>query len=606
MSKDFLTYMQQDLNELETVEENTDNVQKQLLEKQGNIFGESQVQQRVLGNESPPPSPLLPFEVSSLFGSCENDSAHQPPLELGNVIDLETLISKSGLEANLQGRNLSGGHKSYQQRQRLVQEKNRRAQARFRDRQRSKVSELSSKLQDLNVKINSLSQENSNLQSKNSILEKVLSIREEQLLAALTTKREKFKNEGIITELPFEEETPPPLALCLLDDQQQNHDKIFLTVLNKNFYMQEIKNLSLEQLSNIWKAYVNELGVVLVNIDENERDAEYARMEQLVNEVTMLLTRYCTLNPVGVKKWVACSGNPQLFENHRQFQNNQSRMEECMHIVRSLKFTSQQISEIIYMREMLFENISKFSNKRKEINKSFQYSLPNSEGGPQISRRFVQAHESLGGLKKNLLLEHTMLVDFVGSMYRKVFQPIQFAKLLISAYPYPPDALLVAQCITQLPNDNMYMRNVDNNTSNNDVTVTAFSENDVQMHYGNQNKQTKVNDKVTNNNGQVQMQNLNGVSTSFQTSQFVTQNNYNGLNLNLNKTSQFIPHIDYYLNQNFGNQTNQFVTQNISGQNQNSSNGNINNNQIKSVVGVGRTVTTGVSQSCKFASRRRS
>eukprot|EP01023_Acetabularia_acetabulum_P033958 TRINITY_DN3184_c0_g2_i1.p3 TRINITY_DN3184_c0_g2~~TRINITY_DN3184_c0_g2_i1.p3 ORF type:complete len:283 (-),score=20.27 TRINITY_DN3184_c0_g2_i1:272-1120(-) len=281
------------------------------------------------------------------------------------------------------------------------------------------------------------------------------------------------------------------------------------------------------------------------------------------------------------------------------------------------------------MREMLFENISKFSNKRKEINKSFQYSLPNSEGGPQISRRFVQAHESLGGLKKNLLLEHTMLVDFVGSMYRKVFQPIQFAKLLISAYPYPPDALLVAQCITQLPNDNMYMRNVNNAQNVDDilnsyVTANGFSENYVQVRYGNQNKQTQVNDNnqqnVTNNNGLVQMQNLNGVSTCFQTSQLVTQNNYNGLNQNFNngkQTTQFAPQNKYYLNQNFGNQTNQFVTQNISGQNQNLSNGNFsndeNNNQIKNVIivvgggggGMGRTVTTGVSQSSKFASRRR-
>ncbi|CAD7695994.1 unnamed protein product [Ostreobium quekettii] len=313
--------------------------------------------------------------------------------------------------------------RSAEKKQQVMQEKNRLAQRRFRERQKAKVHGLHKEIEDLRSTVENLQLENGSLQSQNGILQKVLAMRDEQIRVMQESSKQLL-------------EAAPEADV---EGVQLARTTVTLSELRKGSVMRitadNLKKMTPEEVIKIWQDYVTEISSALVEAS-SDGDAE-ARIEKLINEVCMLCMRFAVLNPVSCKMWTTRQYHLSEAEELKRWQS----------VITTLDMSKTQKEEIVALRKMLLQKLQQLVEERRQLNMTIQTTLPSSTVGHRIDLEYLKANQAVVRLKEILRSEHNAMLDFVGTIVKKVLKPIQVARLMVQAYPSKPDVLAVASAV---------------------------------------------------------------------------------------------------------------------------------------------------------------
>lgn len=307
-----------------------------------------------------------------------------------------------------------------------LQEKNRKAQRRFRERQKAKVSELEQKVAEQQRAMTVLLQDKANLESRVNIFVRVLQMRDEQIeqirsgQRILATKDKDEVAESFKDDLTLTVREGQPLVLT----------------------PSQVKNMTLEDMVSIWKEYVNELAQGLVDVDKNPQDVVAAeKIKRLCNESTILCMRVAISNPVITKSFVAC----QLEDNC--IVQNEEPPEMWLSVARSLLLSPEQRSELIQLRRLFISKLSSIIDQRKEIYTLLTGSVPSAIGARHTAIRYLQSHECVEKLKRNMREEHVLKLDWISTLFKHLLTPVQVARCIVQGWPYTPDTLAICSWV---------------------------------------------------------------------------------------------------------------------------------------------------------------
>lgn len=307
-----------------------------------------------------------------------------------------------------------------------LQEKNRKAQRRFRERQKAKVSELEQKVAEQQRAMTVLLQDKANLESRVNIFVRVLQMRDEQIEQIRSGQRILATKDKDEVAESFKDD----LTLTVRDGQP--------LVLTPS----QVKNMTLNDMVNIWKEYVNELAQSLIDIDKNPQDVVAAdKIKRLCNEATILCMRVAISNPVITKSFVAC----QLEENC--IVTGEEPPEMWLNVARSLLLSPEQRSELIQLRRLFISKLSSIIDQRKEIYTLLTGSVPSAIGARHTAIRYLQSHECIEKLKRNMREEHVLKLDWISTLFKHLLTPIQVARCIVQGWPYTPDTLAICSWV---------------------------------------------------------------------------------------------------------------------------------------------------------------
>lgn len=307
-----------------------------------------------------------------------------------------------------------------------LQEKNRKAQRRFRERQKAKVSELEQKVAEQQRAMTVLLQDKANLESRVNIFVRVLQMRDEQIeqirsgQRILATKDKDEVAESFKDDLTLTVREGQPLVLT----------------------PSQVKNMTLDDMVSIWKEYVNELAQSLVDVDKNSQDVMAAdKIKRLCNEATILCMRVAISNPVITKSFVAC----QLEDNC--IVSGEEPPEMWLGVARSLLLSPEQRSELIQLRRLFISKLSSIIDQRKEIYTLLTGSVPSAIGARHTAIRYLQSHECIEKLKRNMREEHVLKLDWISTLFKHLLTPVQVARCIVQGWPYTPDTLAICSWV---------------------------------------------------------------------------------------------------------------------------------------------------------------
>eukprot|EP00884_Botryococcus_braunii_P020829 jgi/Botrbrau1/742/Bobra.0181s0002.2 len=307
------------------------------------------------------------------------------------------------------------------------QEKNRRAQQRFRDRQKARVAELEAQVATLQGRVARLVQDAAENESRLECMSRVLKLREAEidrlrgLLSAEHGSDEKKLDDGIVTPLTaaFKES----LTLTVRDGQT-----LVLTPDN-------VKNLRREELCVLWREYVAQLRVVMVEIHQTHEPSggpRHLRIARLVDEVCLLGMRVALANPQAFRMFVACS----MEDGSMLPCSDRSRWRE---VARSLGLSVQQRVQLRLLRTMVLERVSDIQTRRRSIQDKLLADMEWARGAAEDAKRMMEAQSALDEMRASLREEMILKLDFNYTCYKHMLLPVQVANLFVKSYPYSPD-----------------------------------------------------------------------------------------------------------------------------------------------------------------------
>jgi len=388
--------------------------------------------------------------------------------------------------------------KTAAERQAAMAEKNRRAQKRFRERQKAKVQDIGSQLENMDSQLQNLRLENNHLKSKNGVLEQVLMVKDEHI-RFLQDEQKVFdlgafymRSMGAIESGP----SSKPGLLTIetgatsggMDDknndnsssnnkiskvkatsngdivvregsssysdqlmtgmgQPESDGSVSRVMASINFDVQAIKTMPAKMVLDSWKKFVQELGIILVQVDEAELTNNFEQKMKVISELCRALEQmgsFCmhtaVLHPTNMQHLMAST----LDGGHSGANAADNR--RWAEIANSLDLTEDQISQIIALRDFYVKRMSKVMEQRR----SALHNLQNLMVPGQISalqnaiQQTLRVNRVTKQLKSNLQEEHLAALEFLGTIMKCVFTPLQKARAIVRSYPFYPDLYQIA------------------------------------------------------------------------------------------------------------------------------------------------------------------
>lgn len=327
-----------------------------------------------------------------------------------------------------------------------IQEKNRRAQKRFRERQKAKMSDMTQQLDVMTNDLARLRMENNALKNRNSILEKVLALRDEhirvlqdeqhvfdlgshflqqQAIGGGTHQKLIGGGDGSANAI-----TSGNLALALTD-------------------INAVKTMPAEAIINHWKDLVRELGNLLVDVEgcPNAEDPRHkSAMDSLcraldnAGEVCMLTG---VLHPTNMQRLIAAT----LDEGRSGIKPDDKA--RWASVTRSLQLNEEQKRQMVALRHIFVRRMSKVMEERRQILIKLQaVAIPDRMVALQsVISETLKVNEATVALKANLQEEHLCGMEFLGTVFKTIFSPLQKARAIVQSYPFYPDVFEISSAV---------------------------------------------------------------------------------------------------------------------------------------------------------------
>jgi hypothetical protein len=305
-----------------------------------------------------------------------------------------------------------------------IQEKNRRAQKRFRERQKVKMTTMEEQLEQSHLELARLRAENTELLSRNSILEKVLALRDDQL-SVLQEGKQVLDVDG----WPAMVAAAPPYSECVMGMKKED--------------VVSTQAAPHAQVIAAWKDAVRTLANLLVELQSTECKETLSRLDHVAKQAGELCMRTAILNPVNIKKLLVCN-----MEEKQLYGQDQQGQVHWAAVLNALQLTGEQRLEILRLRHDYLLRLAAIMQTRRQITGKVQMSIPDTlTNNRGLSMMSLQTNDAMMAMKDNMRDEHIAGMDFIATMFKRVFTSFQLAVAAVQSYPLYPDALAIANAI---------------------------------------------------------------------------------------------------------------------------------------------------------------
>eukprot|EP00803_Ostreobium_quekettii_P004860 evm.model.scf_1030EXC.2 EVM.evm.TU.scf_1030EXC.2 scf_1030EXC:10030-17223(+) len=333
-------------------------------------------------------------------------------------------------------------------RQAAIQAKNRRAQKRFRERQKAKMTNLEEQVEGLCAQLEELKTQNTSLANKNDLLTKVLQMKDEQM-CVLQEGAKVFDNARSRAEpARLSSTSMTQTSVCTMAKQPK-------ALEGNHFPTSKFYELTAEEVRETWKAYVNQLSMLLVNLgtDASQTDAE-PRILQLVSEMGELCCKTATLCPVNMKKLLMGSFESPGTQPSLEDRELEKRWDE---VLKTVSLTGKQEDMVLELRSAFLLRMKTLWQQRAILNRRFQecvgfietrdLSGTQSSGTQSTCSASLKVAEIVEELRDSLHRETQYHYDFISSFFQNVVDDMQAAHLCVQSYPYYPDILVISNIL---------------------------------------------------------------------------------------------------------------------------------------------------------------
>lgn len=336
--------------------------------------------------------------------------------------------SDSDEEGRVKGTSTNGDRKSQ------LKEKNRKAQKRFRERQKSKLAESEEKVAAMTVQIEHLHSDRLRLENRNSVLEKVLEMKEIE-----DAKPAASSSGAPVFEVP--EETGKEII-----DKFRLQQGLLLTVRPEqpiNLSIEQLRRLSWEEHSGVWRDYVNALAqcLVLANGDANSPAME--RMTQLVRECLALSAGMAVANPRGTFAFHSLNMDAAAPSNAEEAPGP----DYWARIVKELQLAPEVRQDLKLARRAYLTALSFIIKDRQELISSLEAAAPNGGNYSSTSHRFLKSLDAADKLHHNMQQQHSCLLQFTMTVALRLADKFQGAILIVQSFPWSPDVLSIVDVV---------------------------------------------------------------------------------------------------------------------------------------------------------------
>lgn len=348
-----------------------------------------------------------------------------------------------------------------------IQEKNRRAQKRFRERQKAKMKDMTEELDDMTSELSKLRVENGALKNRNSILEKVLALRDEHIRVLqdeqhvfdlgnhyLQTSNPKLLVEGgrapaLLTYAPGagEGEAPGEGALALTGGGGGGALQAGGGSLAQE--IAAVKMMPSDVVISRWKETVRELGNLLVTLEgcpdpSSPRHQEAAAaLARVLESASTLCMHTAVLHPTNMQRLIATA-----LDDGRSGVSSEDRARWAA-VTASLALSPEQRGQIIQLRAIFLRRMRRVVDDRRAIVDKLQnVTIPDRMLALQaVIAETLKVNECTVELKANLQEEHLAGMEFIGTIFRTIFSPLQKARAIVQSYPFYPDVYQIATAL---------------------------------------------------------------------------------------------------------------------------------------------------------------
>lgn len=325
-----------------------------------------------------------------------------------------------------------------------VQEKNRRAQKRFRERQKAKMKDMTEQLNEINEELDKLKVENDSLRNRNSILEKVLSLRNDHIRMLQDDQHvfdlgKQYYDSSILLK---DEKMIAGEAVDARDDFDWS-------IVSTD--PAAIKNMSPAKIVSFWKAIVRDLGNILVkhdNLPDSDSEMKQKIMDQLCETLDVggqICMQTAVLHPTNMQYLIASTldgGASGTSSTDKTF---------WMSVVASMHLSDEQESQIVALRDIFVSRMGSILAAREGILKNLRsVAVPDRLVALQsVIAETLRVNEATQALKSNLQEEHLCGMEFIGTVFKTIFTPLQKARAIVQAYPFYPDVYQISSIIAE-------------------------------------------------------------------------------------------------------------------------------------------------------------
>ncbi|GAB4819372.1 hypothetical protein N2152v2_006418 [Parachlorella kessleri] len=337
------------------------------------------------------------------------------------------------------------------------------------------MKDMTEQLEEMSSELSKLRMENNALKNRNSILEKVLALRDEHIRVLqdeqqvfdlgnhyLQASGQKMITGGALPALPS---GAGPVSVLTTTE------------------IKAVKHMPAEAVIGRWKETVRELGNILVQIegcpDKNDRRHQES-MEALcrvLDHAGQLCMHTAVLHPTNMQKLIAST-----LDDGRSGVSAEDRS-RWAGVTASLQLSADQKSQILSLRQIFLRRMSKVMEERRAILAKLQMvNIPDRmmalqsviaetikvsrvagcvtpfqrrrsappfrrmrDGGEDVSKESV--NECTAELKSNLQEEHLAGMEFIGTVFKTIFNPLQKARAIVQSYPFYPDVYQIATAL---------------------------------------------------------------------------------------------------------------------------------------------------------------
>eukprot|EP00887_Chlorella_sp_A99_P007855 scaffold20.g7855.t1 len=335
------------------------------------------------------------------------------------------------------------GGKASDQRQSAIQEKNRRAQKRFRERQKAKMKDMGEQLDEMSGELSKLRVENNGLKNRNSILEKVLALRDEHI-RVLQDEQQVFDLGQHYLQASSQKLLPAPAG--------GSSASLMLTAgpggalvgggpvgAMTTSEIKAVKSMPAELIINRWKDTVRELGNILVQIEGSPDRAGRGYQEatealcRVLDQAGQLCMHTAVLHPTNMQRLIAAT-----LDDGRSGASAEDRGRWAA-VTASLQLTEEQKSQVLSLRGIFLRRMARVLQKLQGV------SIPDRMLALQsVIAETLRVNECTSELKANLQEEHLAGMEFIGTVFKTIFSPLQKARAIVQSYPFYPDVYQIS------------------------------------------------------------------------------------------------------------------------------------------------------------------
>jgi ubiquinone biosynthesis protein UbiJ len=206
-----------------------------------------------------------------------------------------------------------------------------------------------------------------------------------------------------------------------------------------------VRSLPLKDIAAIWKDYVNQLAMLLLEAKGNPRSSAQPQIEQLVIEgsaicVCLALGSPCVLRQLHGSRL-----------DTMQLESEGPDKQKWHSITSSLSLSKQQKEGILQARQVYLTGLAQVLQERQALLADLEAAravpLCQMTG---LGSMYATINNCLERLQDNLKQDHDVACTFMYNAWQEIMTLFQRANVIVQAYPFFPDMLAVANAVAML------------------------------------------------------------------------------------------------------------------------------------------------------------